>query len=457
MEHPSRELQKRREHDYRRSWVHQKHEWAQNQFFVEWGTQKEGPVRANAISESWFRFGDIELVKTPVKQMLISSVSGIREETTRTIGRSIESMLWGRAAGRCEFAGCNKVLSRSSVTKEQVNTAEKAHIYSFSADGPRGHEGVTKEELNNLDNLILVCHECHRLIDGFIDGGKYSATSLRDMKTSHERRIELVTGIAPELRSHVVFYGANVGEHSSPFVFNDAVWAMIPERNPADHNAIALGITDSFLQDKTPEYWKSEATGLLSQFNQRVRDLVSQRKLDHLSVFALAPQPLLILLGTLLGDIVPADIYQRHREPPTWSWPSTAPPLVFEVQEPKTCTGLPALVLGLSATVTRDRIESVLGPEASVWNVTVPQPGNDLIKSREHLSQFRSLMRELFNRIKAAHGQTTLLHVFPVAAVSAAVEFGRVRMPKADMPWCIYDQNNWRGGFVETLSIPLGA
>jgi hypothetical protein len=231
---------------------------------------------------------------------------------------------------------------------------------------------------------------------------------------------------------------------------------MIPERNPADHNAIALGIIDGVLQDKTPEYWKSEAAGLSSQFDRRVRDLVLQRKLDHLSVFALAPQPLLILLGTLLGDIVPADIYQRHREPPTWSWPSTAPRLVFEVQEPETFTGPPAFVLGLSATVTRDRIESVLGPEASVWNVTVSQPGNDLIKSREHLSQFRSLMRELFNRIKAAHGQTTLLHVFPVAAVSAAVEFGRVRMPKADMPWCIYDQNNRRGGFVETLNIPLG-
>jgi hypothetical protein len=61
------------------------------------------------------------------------------------------------------------------------------------------------------------------------------------------------------------------------------------------------------------------------------------------------------------------------------------------------------------------------------------------------------------DRIKAAHGQTTPLHVFPVASVSAAIEFGRIRMPKADMPWRIYDQVNDRGGFVFALSIPQGA
>jgi len=36
------------------------------------------------------------------------------------------------------------------------------------------------------------------------------------------------------------------------------------------------------------------------------------------------------------------------------------------------------------------------------------------------------------------------------------VEFGRVRMPKADMPWLIYDQVNARGGFIPALSIPEG-
>src|SRR5438093_1402842 len=98
-------------------------------------------------------------------------------------------------------------------------------------------------------------------------------------------------------------------------------------------------------------------------------------------------------------------------------------------------------------------ITSVLGPQASIWTVTVPTPNNEVTKSREQLSQ-PSVLRRLFDEIKAVHGQTTALHVFPVASVSAAVEFGPVRMPKADMPWLIYDQVNALGGFVPTLSIP---
>src|SRR4051812_30197756 len=167
-----------------------------------------------------------------------SPPSDVWEPPSRTIRRSDESMLWGRAAGRCEFAGCNKVLSRSSVTQERVNASQKAHIYSFSADGPRGHDGLTEEQLNCVENLILVCHECHRKIDQFADGGRYPACRLKEMKADHERRIELVTGIDPGRRSHVLFYGANVGAHSTPFVFNDAATAMFPLRYPVEPHAI---------------------------------------------------------------------------------------------------------------------------------------------------------------------------------------------------------------------------
>jgi hypothetical protein len=62
-------------------------------------------------------------------------------------------------------------------------------------------------------------------------------------------------------------------------------------------------------------------------------------------------------------------------------------------------------------------------------------------------------MRQLLDRIKAAHGQNTVLRVFPVCSVSMAIEFGRIRMPKADMPWRLYDQVNPRGGFVSALAI----
>ena len=60
------------------------------------------------------------------------------KEVTRYIKKEVERELWARAAGRCQFNGCNRILYKSPVTQERVNISEKAHIYSFSEDGPRG-------------------------------------------------------------------------------------------------------------------------------------------------------------------------------------------------------------------------------------------------------------------------------------------------------------------------------
>jgi hypothetical protein len=337
------------------------------------------------------------------------------------------------------------------VTQEPVNIAEKAHIYSFSSEGPRGHEGI--ETINSIDNLILVCHQCHRKIDKEADGGRYTPTLLGRMKTEHEARIQRVGGIAASKGSHVVLFGANVGDHSSPLNYNDAAIALFPDRYPAADSAIELSTVNSSLSDRDAEFWSVESKNLERKFAQRVRERLAEGAIRHLSVFAIAPQPLLIQLGVLLGDIVPADVYQRHREPPTWEWPTTSQTLAFQVREPASTAGLPALVVSLSATVTSDRIKCVLGDNVSVWVVTVSSPHNDVVKSREQLSEFRAVMRRLLDRIKAAHGQNTVLHVFPVCSVSTAVECGRIRMPKADMPWRIYDQVGARGGFVSAVSV----
>src|SRR5207248_9250242 len=56
-----------------------------------------------------------------------------------------------------------------------------------------------------------------------------------------------------------------------------------------------------------------------------------------------------------LGDIVPSDVYQRHREPPTWEWPAASLAPELEVRRPVSTSGPPALVLSLSATVSPDR------------------------------------------------------------------------------------------------------
>jgi hypothetical protein len=378
-------------------------------------------------------------------------------EVTRYVPQPIQCMLWGKAAGRCEFAGCNKPLWKSSVTQEQVNIAQKAHIYSFSRSGPRGNEGLAPEEINGIGNLMLVCHECHQKLDAKQNGDRYNAELLQEWKDAHEDRVELVTGIAASKKSHILLYGANVGDHNAPLSYRDAAAALFPTRYPASDAPIEVSTVNSSFVDKDAEFWTVEAKNLFRKFERSVRERLATGAIDHLSIFSLAPQPLLILLGTMLGDIVPCDVYQRHREPCTWEWPTATPEApAFEIERPENTSGPPALVLALSGTVSIDRIASVLGDEVHLWTITVPTPHNDLIKTRAQLTEFRSMMRLVLDEIKTIHGQRTSLHVFPVAAVSVAIEFGRVRMPKADMPWRVYDQINACGGFVAALDIPYG-
>jgi hypothetical protein len=374
-------------------------------------------------------------------------------EVSRSISTTTQNLLWGRSAGRCQFAGCNRPLWKSSVTQEGLNIAQKAHIYSFSSGGPRGNVQISRQEINSIENLILVCHECHQKIDSAADAERYPASLIQQMKREHESRIELVTGIDPSRKSHVLLYGARIGEYGAPLSFANAASAMFPDRYPASDDAIILGLQNSASSERDHFFWSTEKENLDKQFSRRVRERISDGEVRHLSVFSLAPQPLLICLGALLGDIIPCDSYQLHREPQTWRWSSqeSAPTLI--VKEPSSRTGRPVLALSLSATIDHTRIARVLGTESSIWTITVQSPHNDLIKTREQLSQFRIALRRVFDQIKLAHGQQEMLHIFTAAPVSACIEFGRVRMPKADMPWKIYDQVNELGGFVEALTI----
>ena len=55
----------------------------------------------------------------------------------------------------------------------------------------------------------------------------------------------------------------------------------------------------------------------------------------EVSIFAIAPQPLLILLGSLLTELHDVDIYQRHRINNTWIWPiDNGDKVEFKILEP---------------------------------------------------------------------------------------------------------------------------
>lgn len=373
------------------------------------------------------------------------------KEVTRYIKPDVERELWARAAGRCQFSGCNELLYKSAVTQEAVNRAQKAHIYAFSEKGPRGRGPYRDnlECLNDISNLMLICHGCHKKIDQDVNGERYSAELLINWKDEHERRVEIVTGIELDKKSHVVHYGANIGSEKSPIDYRSCVQAMFPNWYPANERPVTLSM-NSELKDSSSDYWKAESAHLYRIYERKIAPLIDEGYCKHFSVFALAPQPLLIQLGALLTDKISIETYQLHREPKGWRWQEEPEDFEFTIRKPEKFDGAPALVFALSAHVAHERITRVLD-DANIWEVTIPTPHNDFIKSKSQLSAFRKSVRQLMVDISDMHGNDTPLHIFPVMPVSCNVELGRARMPKAEMPWIIYDQDFGTNEFSKSI------
>ncbi|WP_416355811.1 SAVED domain-containing protein [Aureimonas phyllosphaerae] len=366
-----------------------------------------------------------------------------------------QAALWARAAGRCEYLGCNAELIGDLISGNEDGTyGFVAHIVADAPDGPRGDATRSPLLAKSLDNLMLLCATHHKLID-VEEVDRHPEPTLLEMKLEHEDRVAIVAGIDRDRASHVIRFGADIGYMESLVSTRAIFQAMPPDHHPASRQTIDLSLTGSTYRDDEEAYWTIQAENLRRQFDAKVKGRVETQEIRNLNVFALAPQPLLIELGRLLGDIVPATVHQRHREPATWRWQADQPAIRFVEHEPalETKAWPVALKLVLSATVTDDRIRDVLGDDVAIWSLTAEEPHNDIMRRPQDLSEFRRRVRRILDRIKAIHGEQALVNVFPALPNSAAVEVGRVRMPKADLPMRIWDQNRQVGRFVPTLTI----
>jgi len=286
-----------------------------------------------------------------------------------------------------------------------------------------------------------------------VDVGGHPEPQLFAMKRHHEERIRRITDIAPNMSSEIILYGANIGVNNSPLSYGSVCEALFYDYYPANDYPIELGLKNTPFTDDTDAYWLAEETNLLMQFNQKIKPRLMLGNASHYSVFAIAPQPLLIKFGVLLNDLNNVKVYQKHREPSNWKWQTTSPPVEFILRESADKTKIPVLIFSLSATITHDRIKKVFGDNVSIWEITINgTPNNDFLKTEALLSDFRRTVRHVLDKMKSYHGCTEL-HIFPAMPISASVELGRVWMPKVDMPMVIYDANKEKNDFYRTITI----
>ena len=365
----------------------------------------------------------------------------------------VKLKLWVFSGGRCEFPGCNKPVWRDYLTLKDDNFAHMAHIVAASANGPRGSKVLSPKLVINFENLMLVCLNHSKLIDGK-HKSDYTVEFLQEYKKRHEERIKMQTAVSPDMSTTVVRFFSNIRERKMEISPSQAYEAIFP-RFPSDDKGIVFDFTNRQGSGEK-SYWKNFAQDIATQVNQGLAPGNDNRRIDHLSIFAVAPMPLLMYFGNRIGGATPIDVYQKHRSTDDWKWKKEPKHDTFNYIVKKSSTKKSgtkvALIISLSGQIQLDEVTKIL-PNAPLYEITIPKPDRDYLQRRSQLAKFAYVYRQLLTEIRARHGSKCEVYLFPAVPVSVAITCGKELLPKADPRVHVYDTDNERGGFVSTLII----
>jgi len=383
----------------------------------------------------------------------VSGVPAKAPKSRKAIPIAVERLIWARSAGRCQYAGCNKSLIGDAISgTENASGAYLAHIVSAEPDGPRGDPVLSPRLAKDPSNLMLVCDVHHRVFDRD-KVAEHPTELLMEMKRRHEERIRTVSAIDEDLGSHVIRYAASIGPNEAHVIESDLKLAMLPERYPVNDGWMNLDVVNLPYADHEQEYWRTHLRNLRDGFRDRIRGRLERQEIKRLTVFGLAPIPLLVELGRLTSDIANVEVRQLLRHPKGWRWDESGESMAVAVSAATAAVPIVALKLEISAPIGDERIHKALGPDVAIWSVAASKPHNDIVRSRDDLAAFAEVFRGTLDAIKTHHGEDIVVHLFSAVPVSAAVEIGRSWQPKSHPPLRVYDQNRTLGGFVPVHDI----
>lgn len=355
--------------------------------------------------------------------------------------------LWFRAAGRCEFKGCNEPLDRHGITMDSCDCSECAHIIADSVDGPRGDAKLSKELAQDINNIMLMCPKCHKYIDN--EGAeKYDEQALRAMKIHHEERMRMLTGIPEDNKALPVTFGSAIGDSIPIFNFNQLSSAMIPEYYPSKETAHHLG-GDWFHGNDWNGYWMRE----IDEIEYKCKSLLTEiGRSEHkrIALFGFAPMPSLIKLGTILNSKYEVEVYQKQRRG-GWAWPEKDKHIDFKFEKVQNGNDGAVLVLSLSFAILPRIIES--RKNSTIWHFTIDKPSPEFLSAKSILYDFGRCVENALDAISKECPEAPI-DLYLSVPVACAIELGRVWMQKANSTIRIYEFDR-RHDEIDKLAITI--
>ncbi len=372
----------------------------------------------------------------------------------RKIGNKQTLLLYVQAGGRCEFWGCNKYLLKHSVTQAVDNFGEIAHIVAFSKAGPRGKTQPCPSDIHDLSNLMLLCDECHKLIDRRPD--EYPVSVLREYKQQHEENVYHAIGIRRSLRTAIVCLEAPINGKQAAIPMPQIHKAILPRR-PLERPRCLIELNQQSAISDGPEFLDAAAKTIEARIREFHTPGLPSERIEHVSVFGLASIPLLVVLGHQLGNTIPADVYHHHHDTDDWSWKTSKHTRIFEHELVRTGKDIAcvALLISVSGTITVSSLPKDIDERFYIYQIrpVKVRPSTNCLRTREDLENFKRTYEDLLRDLRYMHHSLDAINLFPAIPPPIAIVCGRELMPKVDPALRIYDFNKRQGGFMFSLEV----
>ena len=298
---------------------------------------------------------------------------------------------------------------------------------------------------------MVLCPICHKLIDDNTD--LYPIETLRLFKQDHEARVRMLTEAKVDKQTVPLVLRATIGDSPVAIALPDIQAAAAPfYADPRTVDEIDLTMS---AEARREAYWQAGRDTIrerVRRFYERLRQADS----TNISVFAFAPIPFLVFLGTCLSNKYPTALFQRHRDTDDWTWKQGEYPVEYRshiVQE-GTDPSKVALLLSLSGAIPRGDYASLVDRAFTLYEIKPEgvEPSFDHLRVKESLEAFRSRYRDTLQRIVATHDNAQEIHILPALPAPAAVAVGLDWMRKTHPTLVVYDKLG-AAGFERALEI----
>lgn len=244
-------------------------------------------------------------------------------------------------------------------------------------------------------------------------------------------------------------FTADIGKNHVPAATDEMVCRALAPTEPGDSIDIAFG--DRFEHEHGTDW-----PAALAELEGALRD--ARVSAEPLGIFGIGPIPLLMALGSLLGDKRSDVVFDRHRHRDgiesahLWAWEEDGSELEWEIKVPegRRAASDVVLILSVSAPVSIDDTTEVVPHSAPVYEIALKDPRVNRVRTHAQLQTFVDHWRSALDHITKTHGAGARVHVFPAVPVSVAVECGR-RMLQASPELRIYNKRGEVYSYATTI------